>query len=448
MTGTLHLLRAWLAAVVMVAGLMIVPVSLRAAPLQQVHDLAALALSDRAAGHTDAAGLAFRRDPARERAALDLSLDDIFTAIGQAPVTDPAARAAMLDAVAQQFPLTELMGGLALGAGLSHDNLADVVAMRLAVLWMLAGNISEGDQASIDMRGLRERVNRAAALGEIGLPPDDAGRQRLADLTLYALVVDIQTGQHGRGRARNRALSDRFAELTGLRPDMIDLRQLDDRATPVARGPDTTAAPRPDARFHSVWVRYGHNGVSLTFHPRMMFSDGTVTRDLGAAPDMMDIAASRSMHPDDWGVWERQGDEILKRFPEDGRVSRFSIPGQMFQGVPAPRALTLDGRYMALSSVNVPQGGGLQTTAAWRTFDFSPDGRFVNASGISTSAPGLAAHSLPPDERGRYVIDEYAITFIFDDGREERRLFFLFPKADGRADLAAIGIGRSVYTRR
>lgn len=417
--------------------------------MRPVNDLIAAALSDAGSSEVGGADLGFARDPAREAAALELALDDLLVVIGVGPQDDPAQRATLMQAVRDTFPMQRIVGELGSDLGLSLDDLGDVATLRLLMLWSMAAPQPIDPQTLPALApDLRERMGSAAAAGTVALPADHAGRQLLADLTLYALVMDVQINQTVEGNARAESLQERFFRMTGRSYEELDLRQLQDMP-PSGQAADTPQIDpaSDDAGFDSVWIRMDPTASGFSFLPRMLFDDGTVTRDIGAAPGVFDVAASRSESPDDWGVWRRNGDEFVERFPNDSRDLRFAIPGQMFEAREAPRNLRLDGRYMSLDTMSVPLMGGTQVTAAWQTFEFSEDGRFVNASGASTSAPGMAGHSLPPDQQGQYMIDGHTISFLFDDGREEHRLFFLFPEG-AAGDTDTIGVGGTVYVKR
>ena len=418
--------------------------------LAPVNALIAATLRGVGADRAEGADLSFRRRAAREAAALDLALDAFLATLGAPPAANPQDRERLTTALRETIqPTEEALRGLSGQMGLSLDNVVDVATLRLIVLWSLAGagELDPAEMLAVAPE-LRTRVARAATSGVIDLPRDSAGRQMLADLTMLAIAMDMLVNTNLQGRPRQRALEDRFAAVAGQPRRSVDLHALPD-SSPSAD--DATGAPAAigatDAEFAGVWVRMSHTGTAFTFHPRMLFSDDTVTRDVGLPPDSFDIASSRVENPGDWGTGRQEGDAFVKRFPDDNREYRFGIPGQMFEARPAPRDLRLEGRYMSLSSLSVPLMGGTQVTAAWQSFEFSRDGRFVNASGASTSAPGMGGYALPPDQRGRYHIDGHAITFHFDDGREERRLFYLIPESTS-GELGSIGIGAAVYVQR
>jgi hypothetical protein len=181
----------------------------------------------------------------------------------------------------------------------------------------------------------------------------------------------------------------------------------------------------------------------MTFHPRMMFADGTVTRDLGAPPEAFNVAASRAANPGDWGDWRQQGDRLIKRFPEDARDYEFSYPGRCSRRFPPPPICVW--RVAILRSAACR----CRRSAARRSrLRGTPSGSHATAASPMPAAYRPPPRALPPGEQGRYWIEGHAIIFQFDDGREEQRLFFQFPGPDKRGDTFVIGIGGTVYTLR
>lgn len=204
-----------------------------------------------------------------------------------------------------------------------------------------------------------------------------------------------------------------------------------------------------DTEVHGVYAQWLSTGTAMYARPRVLFASGDILKDMSLPPSDVNVAPYGSRNRSDWGRWEISGNEYRIRW-DDGSESNWSLDSNTFFPVhPAPAGLRLDGRFRAMTTMSVaePQGGQL-TTAAWSQITLSPDGRFVQGRGITTSGSNVAAYGIQPNEHGEYHIDGHLIELRFADGTVERVGFFIVAARDyAEQQPDVFGIGNTVFTR-
>jgi hypothetical protein len=216
------------------------------------------------------------------------------------------------------------------------------------------------------------------------------------------------------------------------RPDAVAAVERDD-AAPAADGARRIEAVVLDQN----WGMGIGGSMVLRYDPMVLFSDGTYTSDADAA-----LTAAAKMR----GRWRKEGANYLLTDAK-GKVEK--VPTKL-RTRPARAKQTLSGRFHSFSAL----GGGTTGTAmvaAWRDFNFAPDGtvRFDRGAGASTNDqkggptdPGASVVTRSSaSSTGRYSLDGHTITLAFDDGKKEQKLFYFFPDSEG-----TIGVGSSTYS--
>lgn len=159
------------------------------------------------------------------------------------------------------------------------------------------------------------------------------------------------------------------------------------------------------------------------------FSDGTYTSDLHALFND-GVEASRRKHPKRWGQWrERAGKLELKGH----RDKAFDTTRGDWIATPGGADQRLQGCFGDLNSSSGADYGGSTTIGKASTWCFWPDGRFTHSSTVfgASHGGGVSAvmRSSSPRTRGRYRIDGYRVSFVYDDGRQVRGSFSYLNKS-------------------
>jgi hypothetical protein len=209
------------------------------------------------------------------------------------------------------------------------------------------------------------------------------------------------------------------------------------------------------AKIEAIWVNSNQDslwgGSNATTH--IIFKDGTAYLNCDVPPGELDIKKSRYMEPDKWTIWRKYNDAYQVHLGETDVWK--ALAGS--QGIAANPNQCIDGTYTTK--------GGSRLKGNWeKTITFYPDGRFemtntsnrhnkknkraiesitnqigvlpgeINLlSGVTTSAklwnrePYRKCKSRMT-VRGRYTLDEYAITLIYDNGYKHRELFYFLER--------------------
>lgn len=161
----------------------------------------------------------------------------------------------------------------------------------------------------------------------------------------------------------------------------------------------------------------------LMYVPLIALKDGTYYEDFDVPPSEFSVAASRELHPKDWGKWRRVGGKVQTLQKKGWESDNWIGP---LKGGSSNERLT--GTFSSISGGGNTAYGGGTMIASVRSFTFRPDGHFSGGSATSlsshepTSTVGVEAGA-NRDYDGTYRINGYAIEFRYTDGRVDRRSF-------------------------
>ncbi|MES9945839.1 MAG: hypothetical protein ABW080_12850 [Candidatus Thiodiazotropha sp.] len=184
----------------------------------------------------------------------------------------------------------------------------------------------------------------------------------------------------------------------------------------------------------------------------VLMKDGRVMDGMPVAPDMLDVAKSRSREPDRWGWWKYNGENY--RFAWDVDRKNFVIPkGSQTVARPIPSGTRLEGSWQASSSFSASNAS---ITSFWGV-RLDKQGRFEKFSRSLSQSGGEVSGGLGPlvttmaddegavtsvigsnigggtstkynnpksDRNGWYEFDGYNLTLKFDNGKIKRLLTF------------------------
>jgi hypothetical protein len=196
----------------------------------------------------------------------------------------------------------------------------------------------------------------------------------------------------------------------------------------------------------------GGGQTSLYAEAYVLTKDGRVMDGMPVAPDMLDVAKSRSREPDRWGWWKHDGERYHFAWNVDRK--EFVVPsGNQIVAKPLATGTKLDGTWKGSSTFSsldvsvtsfwgvrlskdgrfekfnnsLAQGGGEVTgmggpmVTAYR----DDEGSTVSVIG-SNIGGGTSTKSNRPgsDRKGWYEFDGYNLTLKFDNGKIKRLLTF------------------------
>lgn len=217
--------------------------------------------------------------------------------------------------------------------------------------------------------------------------------------------------------------------------------------TQLATQPPSNFMPQMTGLYLHEEYGFGVGGMMIIEHnPYVLFPDGTITSDLDYMPSSeADIARWRAREPKHWGNWTKNGANINIRW-NDPR-SKPETWEKWYVARPGTEGMPMAGFYQSLGGGGNTALGGTVMIAAWKDFDFSPNGTVVKGggSGSMTDGPGasVATSSTRRPGQANYRIHPHSIELQYADGHSERRWFYLFPDSDD-----VIGIGESTYIRK
>lgn len=197
---------------------------------------------------------------------------------------------------------------------------------------------------------------------------------------------------------------------------------------------------------------YRSGGMQRDEEAYLLMKDGRVMDNVPVAPDMLDVARSRSREPDRWGWWKRDGDRYIFAWSVDQK--KFVAPkGSQIVARPIPAGTRLDGDWGSSSTYSSLD---FSSTSFWGVI-LNKDGRFKkyhsnmmqaggqinggvgpmvtttsNDQGSATSVIGsnVGGGSSTKNNKsgnhrmGRYEFDGYNLTLTFDNGLVKRLLTF------------------------
>ena len=212
-----------------------------------------------------------------------------------------------------------------------------------------------------------------------------------------------------------------------------------------------------EAMMYAWETNYRNGALQLDQESFLLMKDGRVLDGLPVAPDVLDVAASRSREPDRWGWWKKEDDGRFT-FAWPVRPREYRQPkGKQVVGVPFEKGTRLKGDF-GTASTSTMIAAGYSSVRRWG-IKLSKNGRFLkyrNGSTQSGGVPGMPALSTiawddegsvastigdgitalskrkkpgpGADRMGTYELDGFRMTLKFDDGRIEHHATF----TDGR----------------
>jgi hypothetical protein len=339
------------------------------------------------------------------------------------------------------------------------------------------------DDAALKRLGwvyVKGRVERHGSDGDRYQLVQEQGDRRSAHTVSLDVSAEPWVGREVVLRGVFSSLGDAYVNLasaalvtdpSGLAPSPLPQQALARKEVLLQRVTTAPGRGLPDKDLVAV-VLHGEannlNGTSWDEDVRYLLRDGSYYARAGMPPDQLDVAASRRLEPQHWGRWRTtaRGYEMQAQ-DDDGRPLGDWQPVGHRAVQPWAAGTTLAGSYSRSRFDGSLVLGGRSSTRGIR---FSPDGRFersfsalsssgtlaatLNNTVISGSAHGDGSGSSRSgggtvgtatgtvgavssgrtddgaSRRGRYRVDGYAITLVYDDGRQERLLSF--PTRDGR----------------
>ena len=221
---------------------------------------------------------------------------------------------------------------------------------------------------------------------------------------------------------------------------------------------------------HGEGVSQINQGTRWDDHVRLLLRDGTFYDRAETPPDQLNVNASRQLEPQHWGRWRAKGSgyemqpqddngragdwqpvqhQSVRPWPKDTRLagsfSRSQFKGSVvLGGTSSTRGIrfTKDGRFersfQALSSTGTLQAINGTVIAGSSSGDGQGSSRMGGGTvGTGTGTVGATSSKRTTDDgasrRGRYQLDGFALTLIYDDGHQERLLSF--PVQDDRRSI-------------
>jgi len=173
-------------------------------------------------------------------------------------------------------------------------------------------------------------------------------------------------------------------------------------------------------------------GGGLTPNPRpiILFKDGSATTDINFVVRDLDVPTHKSMFPETWTEWKVVDGKVARKKEMNWTSLDFQL-----KYPPNPSSLTFDDTFEHLSGATI----GETTAFSQRSVRFFPDHKVIWGSTVGVTGPNVVFGSFPPDQRGTYQIDGYAIEFKWDDGKTTRSSFVWNEQDPGAVFIAGAG---------
>jgi hypothetical protein len=203
----------------------------------------------------------------------------------------------------------------------------------------------------------------------------------------------------------------------------------------------------------------GGGQTGLYAEAYVLMKDGRVMDGMPVAPDMIDVAKSRSREPDRWGWWKHDGERY--RFAWNVDRNDYVVPrGDQTVAKPVAPGTKLDGTWKGSSTFSsldvsvtnfwgvrlikdgrfekfknsLAQGGGEVTGMGGPmvTAYSDDEGSTVSVIGSNIGGGTSTKYNKPgSDRKGWYEFDGYNLTLKFDNGKIKRILTFTTGKDVG-----------------
>ncbi len=207
-----------------------------------------------------------------------------------------------------------------------------------------------------------------------------------------------------------------------------------------------------DSQVLGIYGTAAFDGSSFVINGNLYLKDGTIYRDIGQAPAMIDPVATRQKSPGDWGRWRRAGNVMHINWNDGETATASAQPGELFVG--GTRATRIDGFYGRASSGSTGMGSGWVSR---ESYTFYADGTFENDRSSSFSVSGYlpgevgtsqiaAGGSSSGSGRARYEIEGFMISFFYPDGQIEREAFAVYSGDESNLKRKFVLIGGMPFT--
>jgi len=154
-------------------------------------------------------------------------------------------------------------------------------------------------------------------------------------------------------------------------------------------------------------IKIGVMGADLAEDAYLLMKDGRVMDAVPVAPDILDVAKSRSREPDKWGYWKKEGERY--KFAWGADQKRFVLPeGSQTMARPIPNGTMLSGQWKTGRSSAVP---GASFVTFWGV-TFTEDGRFERFKNSSSLAEGASSGVGVGPMVGVYANDEGSVSVV------------------------------------
>jgi hypothetical protein len=236
-------------------------------------------------------------------------------------------------------------------------------------------------------------------------PQGRAAKQLITQLAA-AEVADANSGAR---RVAQASVPAKTAATTGAEVA---------RSVPATSGPSPNTSPEPVIapggglkldQLETVYYHWqqrfdGFQGLVMDEGVYLLLKDGTAYSGFPSAFESFDVAASRLQETGRWGQWRKTGGKYAFSWRSDEGKFRERQGNNV---PPSRKGTTLQGHFKSGSTYKFP-GDSLNFTFM-SNVEFTANGRF-DADG---------------ETKGRYRIDGYSIELTHDNGKVERRPFFI-----------------------
>jgi hypothetical protein len=193
---------------------------------------------------------------------------------------------------------------------------------------------------------------------------------------------------------------------------------------------------------------YNSGGIEIDEAIYLLMKDGRVRKGLPVAPNILDVAKSRSREPDRWGWWKYDHNRYSFAWNIDRK--QYSTPyGKQMRSVPIPAGTRLqgdwggsssfvsldfssvsfwgvwldkNGRFRRYRNNSMQAGGPMANYPSDLVTGYSDDeGSIVTVIGPNVGGGTRTKNNRPDSHRiGSYEFDDYNLTLKYDNGVERR----------------------------
>jgi hypothetical protein len=221
---------------------------------------------------------------------------------------------------------------------------------------------------------------------------------------------------------------------------------------------------------------YQISGYQFVENCYLLLKDGTLYNNLQFTPADLNVGLSRTLEPQHWASWKRQGNDILVQWhDEDGKPNE---KWQKLEGFLKPSfkaGATLNGSFETKSSYTIGTLGNGTSSVSSTVYSFAPNGQFryfassslygstdvgtgqdgasgavaTGSGGASFGPNGTSATSFSnKTDEGTYSIDGYTLELRAKSGVTVRAFAFLWDTQQFKDHLVINGTTYSIPTKK